>query len=138
MPIPNDLSKLSNVVKNDVVKKTVYDKLVAKVNSIDTSAFVLKTKYDSDKSEIENKIPDTSRLVKKTDYNAKITEIEGKIPSVSGLVTNASLTVVENKIHNINSLVKKKQIMAQKLLKVKRNLLIITMISILQLQSLVL
>ena len=66
VPVPVDLSKLSDVVKNDVVKKTVYDKLVAKVNSIDTSAFVLKTKYDSDKSEIENKIPDTSRLVKKT------------------------------------------------------------------------
>ena len=138
VPVPVDVSKLSDKVKNDVVKKTVYDKLVAKVNKIGTSEFVLKTKYDSDKSEIENKIPDTSRLVKKTDYNAKITEIEGKIPSVSGLVTNASLTVVENKIHNINSLVKKKQIMAQKLLKLKRNLLIITMISILQLQSLVL
>ena len=69
------LSKLSDVVKNDVVKKTVYDKLAAKVNSIDTSAFVLKTKYDTDKSEIENRIPDTSSLVKKTDYNTKITEI---------------------------------------------------------------
>ena len=77
--VPADLSKLSDVVKNDVVKKTVYDKLVAKVNSIDTSAFVLKTKYGTDKSEIENKIPDSSGLVKKTDYNAKITEIEGKI-----------------------------------------------------------
>ena len=49
-----DLSKLSDPVKNDVVKKTVYDKLVAKVNSIDTRTFVLKTKYDTDKSEIEN------------------------------------------------------------------------------------
>ena len=39
MPVPVDLSKLS-----DVVKKTVYDKLVAKVNSVDTSRFVLKTK----------------------------------------------------------------------------------------------
>ena len=39
VPIPVDLSKLSDVVKN-VVKKTVYDKLVAKVNSIDTSVFV--------------------------------------------------------------------------------------------------
>ena len=39
------LSKLSNVVNNDVVKKTVYDKLVAKANTIDTSGFVLKTKY---------------------------------------------------------------------------------------------
>ena len=39
MPVPFDLSKLSDVVENDVVKKTVYDKLVAKVNSIDTSEF---------------------------------------------------------------------------------------------------
>ena len=44
MPIPADLSKLSNVVKNYVVKKTVYNKLVAKVVNIDTSGFVLKTK----------------------------------------------------------------------------------------------
>ena len=42
VPVPVDLSKLSNVVKNDVVKKTVYDKLVAKVNNIDTSDFVFK------------------------------------------------------------------------------------------------
>ena len=73
--VPANLSKLNDVVKNDVVKKTVYDKLVAKVNSIDTSAFVLKTKYDIDKPELEKKIPDTSGLVKKTDYNAKIIEI---------------------------------------------------------------
>ena len=59
-----------------LLKKTVYDKLVAKVNSIDTSGFVLKTQYETDKSEIENKIPNTSGFVKKIDYNAKITEIE--------------------------------------------------------------
>ena len=40
-PVPVDLSKLSDVVKNDIVKKTVYDELVAKVNGIDTSGFVL-------------------------------------------------------------------------------------------------
>ena len=89
MPIPVDLSKLSDVVKNDVAKKDVYDKLVAKVNNINTSRFVLKTmiqmiwinhlyhKYDTDKSELEIKISDTSGLVKKTDYNAKIADIEG-------------------------------------------------------------
>ena len=64
VPVPLDLSKLSDVVKNDVGKKTAYDKLVAKVNSIDASAFILKTKYDTDKSEFENKIPDISGLVK--------------------------------------------------------------------------
>ena len=54
--VPVDLSKLTDVVKNDVAKKTVYDKLVAKINSIDTSVFVLKTKYDNNKSELEKKI----------------------------------------------------------------------------------
>ena len=75
VPVPVDLSKLSDVVKNDVVKKGVYDKLVTKVNSIDTARFVLKTKYDTDKSKLENRIPDASRLIKKTNYNTKIAEI---------------------------------------------------------------
>ena len=65
MPNPVNLSKLSDVVKNVVVKKDIYDKLVTKVNSTDTSGFVLKTKYDTGKSELENKIPDTGGLVKK-------------------------------------------------------------------------
>ena len=89
MSVPVDLSKLSDVVKNDVAKKTIYDKLVAKVDSINTSGFALKTKYDADKTELEYKIPDTSGLVKQTDYNTKITEIEGKIPSINGVTTNA-------------------------------------------------
>ena len=67
VPVPVDLSKLSDVVKNDVVKKAVYDKLVEKVNNIDTTRFVLKTRYDTDKTELENRIPDTNGLVKTTD-----------------------------------------------------------------------
>ena len=42
------------------LKKTVYDKLVAKVNNIDTSDFVLKTNYQTEKTELEKKIPDIS------------------------------------------------------------------------------
>ena len=88
-----------------LLQKTVYDKLVAKVNSIDTSGFVLKTKYDTDKSELENKIPDTSGFVKKTDYDGKISEIKGKIPDVTSLLTKAALTTVENKTLNVSNLV---------------------------------
>ena len=110
VPVPVDLSKLSDVVKNDVVKKTVYDELVDKVNSTDSSGFVLNTNYDTDKKESESKIRDTSGIVKKTDYNAKITEIGGKIPSISDLVANAALTVVENKTPNTSSLVKKNRL----------------------------
>ena len=46
-----DLSKLSNIVNNDVEKKAIFDALVAKVNNIDVNGFVLKTKYNTDKSE---------------------------------------------------------------------------------------
>ena len=65
VPVPVNLSKLSDVVKNDVVKKDVYDKLVTKIDNIDTSDFMLKTNYQTDKTELEKKIPDTSDLVKK-------------------------------------------------------------------------
>ena len=65
-------------------KKTVYDKLVEKGNNIDISGIVLKTKYDTDKSELEKEIPDTSGLVKKTDYSHKIREKENEIPTISG------------------------------------------------------
>ena len=62
---------------NDAVKKAVYDRLAAKINNIDTSRFVLKIKYNTDKSDLEKKIPDTSGIVYKIlDYNAQITEIE--------------------------------------------------------------
>ena len=95
--VPVDISKLSNVV-NDVFKKIVYDKLVTRVNNNGTGGFVLKTKYNSDKSNLEKKIPDTSGIVKKTDYNVKTSEIESKIPSISSLATKSALTTVEIKI----------------------------------------
>ena len=100
--------------KNDG-KKAVYDKFVAKVNNIDISDFVLKTKYQTDKTELENKIPD-----------------------VSSLATKTALPAVENKIPTVSSLVKKKKTLTQKLVSMKRNLLIIIIINILQLQSLIL
>ena len=72
MPVPIDLSKLSDVVKNNVVKRTEYNNLVTKVGSIDTTNFVKKTKYEKDGldfedkiNKIDKKIPDISSLVKK-------------------------------------------------------------------------
>ena len=88
------MSKLSDVGKNDFVKKAVYDKLAVNVNNIDTSDFVLKTRYQTDKRELEKKIPDVTDFVKKT----KLTELENKIPAVSNLATKTALTAVENKI----------------------------------------
>ena len=65
-PAPVDLSKPSDAVENDVVKKAVYNKLAAKVNNIDTSAFVLKTKYQTDQTKLEKNISDVTDFVEKT------------------------------------------------------------------------
>ena len=92
VPVPVNLSKISDVVKNDVVKKNVYDRLVAKVNNIDSNAFVLKTKYQIDKTELEKEIPDKTNLVKQI----KITDLENKISVVSGFATKSALNAVEN------------------------------------------
>ena len=70
--VPVDLAKLSNVVKNDVVKKTEYDKLVGKVDNVDTTNFVLETKHEKDGS----------------DFEGKIRKVNKKIPDVSNLVKN--------------------------------------------------
>ena len=94
---PVDLAKSSNVVKNDVVKKTDYNTYITSIESqiagvtkntvdnladitklkaVDTSNFVLKTKLTADVNTLENKI-DT---------------VDKKIPYVSGLATKSSLT----------------------------------------------
>ena len=140
--VPVDSAKLSNVVKNDAVKKTDCDKLVAKVDNINTTGFVLRTKYDTEKSDpekeigyAERKIPDTSDLAKKTDLNAKTTEIENKMLSITGLVTNSALTAVKNKIPDVSGLVT--ETITQKYQILKRKLLIIIMINTLLLQNLI-
>ena len=102
------------MVKNDVIIKTEYDELVAKVNGIDNTNFVSRTKYEKDGSyfedkidKIDKKIPDVTNLVKKADFNTKVTEIEGKIPDISSLATKSALTVIENKIPDVSNLIKK-------------------------------
>ena len=79
----------------------MYDKFTAKVNNIDTSGFVLKTKYQKDKTELRKKIPDV------TDFVKKKKKLENIIPDVSSLTTKTVLTAVEKIIPNVSSLVKK-------------------------------
>ena len=113
-----------------LLKKTEYNSLKAKVDSIDSTNFVLKTKYEKDGtdfedkiSKIDKKIPDVSGLLQASIFNSKITEIEnkiktaeGKIPDISGLATKASVNNlaskaefknVENKIPDSSAFVKK-------------------------------
>ena len=116
---PTDLAKLSNVVKNDVVKKTDYNAKVTsigitentidnltditKLKAVDTNSFVLKTKLASDGTTLENKIdtvdkkiPDISGLAAKTSLN----------PYLQTSTFNSKVTEVENKIKSADIIVK--------------------------------
>ena len=99
------MSKLSNIVKNDVIKKTDFNSKITEIKGkiLDISNLATKTALNT----VENKIPDTSSLVKKNDHNTKITKIGGKIPDISNLTTKTALTAVENKMPSISNLVKK-------------------------------
>ena len=116
--MPNDLAKFSNVVKNDVVKKTTYNTLKNKVDAIDTSGFVTRTTFMTDTNalddkidKIEKKISNISGLATKSSVTRLITEqedytdkIKKKIPDISGLASKTELTAVENKIPDVSGL----------------------------------
>ena len=79
VPVPVDLSKLSGVLTNDVVKKDVYN---AKIKNI------------------EDKIPDITSLATNTTINAKINEVKKEIPSITNLATTAALNAKINDVKN--------------------------------------
>ena len=125
--VPDDLAKLSNVVKNDVVKKTEYNTLKNKVDAIDTSGFVSRTKFTADTNalvdkidKVEKKISDITSLATKSSVTRLITEQEDytdkvnkKVPDISGLASKTELTAVENKIPDATGLVKKSDYTAE-------------------------
>ena len=116
--VPDDLAKVSNVVKNDVVEKTIYNTLKNKVDAIDTSGFVTRTKFTTDTNalddkidKVEKKIPDISGLATKSSVTCLITEqedytdkVKKKIPDISGLASKTELTDVEDKIPDVSGL----------------------------------
>ena len=110
VPVPVVLSKLSDVIENDVIEKTDYNAKITEVeNKIpDFTNLATKTALNT----VENKSPNTSGLVKNTDYNTKITEIEGKIPYVTNLATKTALTSAENKISDVSGLATKTELTA--------------------------
>ena len=126
--MPDDLAKLSNVIKNDFVKKTAYNTLKSKVDATDTSGFVSRTKFTTDTNilddkigKVDKKIPDITGLANKssiasllsksafnsqvTELQNKITAVDNKVPSVTGLATKTELTAVENKIPDVTVLI---------------------------------
>ena len=78
--VPADLAKLSNVVKNDVVKKTDYN---TKVTSLENQiADVTKNTLDNSADITKLKAVDTSNFVSKSKFTADINTLDNKIDSV--------------------------------------------------------
>ena len=81
--VPVGLSKIGNVVDNDIVKLAVFVELITKVNSIDTTKIVSKIQFDSNRENfekntenIENKIPIIIGLTTAAGLNTKVSVIE--------------------------------------------------------------
>ena len=139
VPVPVDLSKLSDAVKNDVVKKDVYN---AKIKNIedkipDITKLATNTTLNAKINEVKCEIPSITNLATTTAPKAKIYEVKNKIPNITNLAASTALTVIENKIPNASNLVKKPTII-QKILKLKIKLLpIMIMINILLFKNLI-
>ena len=106
--VPIDLTKLSDAVKNEVVKKkTEFNTLKTKVDNIDTDDYVLKTKYDSEIGNLKLKIPDSGGLVQSSTLNSKLTELENKIPDIKNFATKSDIVSTESKIPYVGYLILK-------------------------------
>ena len=102
--VPNDLAKLSNVVKNAVVKKTDYNMRKTKVDGLDTSAFVTRTKFTADTNALDDKIDKVDKKFPVlTDFvTTACFNHEKKL-----LATKTALITVENKIADVSTLATK-------------------------------
>ena len=132
-----DLSKLNDLVKNDVVKKDAYN---AKIKDIkdkiaDITELATATTLNAKINEAKNEIPSITNLVATAAFNAKINEVQNEIPNITNLATTTALTAVDNKMLEIQS---KKLTITQKLVKFKiKLLLIMIMINMLLLKNLI-
>ena len=78
--VPADLAKLSNVVKNDVVKKTDYN---AKITSIEGQIAGVTNNTTDNLNDIKKlKAVDTNNFVLKTRFSADINTLDDKIDGV--------------------------------------------------------
>ena len=107
VPVPVELSKLSDVVKNCVVKKDVYN---AKIKNIEEKILGItnlatNTTLNAKINEVENEISSITNLATTADLNAKINDVKNKVPNITNLTTTTALTVVESKIRNESKLV---------------------------------
>ena len=101
------------VTNNHLTTESSINNLKNKVDGIDLTKYILKSDYDTKVGNLELKIPGVSEKLNTADLNSKLNELETKIrsaelkPGITNLATKSSVTVVENKIPDVNGFVKK-------------------------------
>ena len=109
IPVPVDLSKLSDAVKNDVVKKDVYH---AKIKNIedkirDITNLATWATLNPKINEIKGEISNVTNLALNVSLNAKINDAKGEIANITNLATTNPFTAVKNKIPSVSNVVVK-------------------------------
>ena len=109
VPVLVYLRKLSDVVKNDVVKKDAHNALIKNIEDKipDITNFATNTTLNAKINEVKNEMPSFTNLVTTTALNAQINEVKNKIPNIRNFATTGALTAVECKTPNVINLVKK-------------------------------
>ena len=95
--VPVDLSKLSDTVKNDVIKKDRYNAQIKNIEDKipDITNLATNTTLNAKINEVKNEIPGTTSLATSSALNAKINQVKNKIPNITNLATTTALTAVE-------------------------------------------
>ena len=100
VPVLVDLSKLSDLVKNYVIKTDIYN---AKSKNIedkipDITNLATNTTLNDKINKVKNEIPTITNLATTAALKAKMSKVKNKIPNVTKLATNTALAAVENNI----------------------------------------
>ena len=131
-------SKLTEVVKNEVVRKSECD---GKIKDIEdkipnVTNLATNTTLNAKINDVKVEIPSTINLAKTAALNAKTNEVKGEISSITNLATTTALAAVENKMPNVSILVKKTSYNTE-INEIVKKLLIAIMINILLLKNLI-
>ena len=104
VPIPVDLSKLSHIVKYDVVKKDVYNDKIRNIEDKipDITNLATNDSFNAGINEVKSKTPSITNLTTTATFNAKINEVKGETPNITNLASTTAPTAVENKILNVS------------------------------------
>ena len=109
VPVPAHLSKLSDVVRNYVVKKDVYNSKVKTMEDKvpDITKLITFTTLKAKINQVKNGIPTITNLAATAVLITKTNEVKNKIPDITNLATTTALISIEKKIPNVSDLAKK-------------------------------